>query len=692
MGTNVWAEDWSTVWSTDFSSAPSGMTYSCVGSVNISNGYLNYQQNGGSGDRGMTAVFSDSKFNVNTNWKMEFDWNCGSSNTNPSFVSFATNKGTAFTLTWVKYASAVVVTDAAANEISNALPLLGYKQGTCSSWSHFIITGDTDHGIYLTITNGSTTYVDNVLVTSTFGYPATFNGTLGKTVSSMFMDNISFATPKVAGFVASPTGVITAPAGTSRKFTLSCLTDGATIYYSESDIEIGADGWVAYTSEVTTAAETIYAYASDGVNNSEKISFATGAGTTIVLNTPVIVKTAYSDGKYTVKLSSDQNSLAIVPANVTLYYSIDGGSDVEYTTEFQMNAGSSVTAYAVSTGYDNSLQASLTSAIRPALSVEWSIDFAGQATEDKGAVTISDEAFTASNVSFGTISAQGLISNDNFGVKVETSWLLRHNSRGLYSSNGSGTPVGVANLHPNQYIKIVVSEMTTCSVSGAASLVDEMSTPTELYIKVNEEGNACINFNRYIYIKNISVCSEMISATITAAKYATFIPTMKVAVPDGVTAYYVNEIKNNKAQMKEVSVIPANTPVIIYKDDVDSDTEVLFVATADEASNVEGNLLNYSDAETVADGTQYILADGEDGVGFYKAKEGTTIAARKAYLVSPVGANFLSFSFDDETTGIEKVENSAVNANGTMFNLAGQRVAQPTKGLYIVNGKKVVIK
>ena len=102
------------------------------------------------------------------------------------------------------------------------------------------------------------------------------------------------------------------------------------------------------------------------------------------------------------------------------------------------------------------------------------------------------------------------------------------------------------------------------------------------------------------------------------------------------------------------------------------------------------NILNYSDAETVADGTQYILAEDGGVVGFYKAAG--TIPARKAYLVSPVGANFLSFCFDDETTGIEKVENAAVNANGTMFNLAGQRVAQPTKGLYIVNGKKVVVK
>ena len=180
-------------------------------------------------------------------------------------------------------------------------------------------------------------------------------------------------------------------------------------------------------------------------------------------------------------------------------------------------------------------------------------------------------------------------------------------------------------------------------------------------------------------------------ATITTADYATFVPTKKVAVPDEVKAYYVNEIKNGKAQMKEVTVIPANTPVIIYKE-VDTDTRVFFAPTDDDASKVEGNLLNYSDAETVADGTQYILAKEGEEVGFFRAAVESTIAARKAYLVSPVGANFLSFSFDGEATGIEKVENAAVNANGTMFNLAGQRVAQPTRVLYIVNGKKVVVK
>jgi hypothetical protein len=72
-----------------------------------------------------------------------------------------------------------------------------------------------------------------------------------------------------------------------------------------------------------------------------------------------------------------------------------------------------------------------------------------------------------------------------------------------------------------------------------------------------------------------------------------------------------------------------------------------------------------------------------------------TVKPFRAYLhyVNPnPGAHILSILFDD-ATGIEKVEKDAsVKENGEFFNLAGQRVAQPTKGLYIVNGKKVVIK
>lgn len=75
-----------------------------------------------------------------------------------------------------------------------------------------------------------------------------------------------------------------------------------------------------------------------------------------------------------------------------------------------------------------------------------------------------------------------------------------------------------------------------------------------------------------------------------------------------------------------------------------------------------------------------------------------TIPAGKAYIEVPygdlTGAHELTFTFEDasgDVTGIAEVSNKKV-FNGDFYNLAGQKVAQPTKGLYIVNGKKVIIK
>jgi len=178
------------------------------------------------------------------------------------------------------------------------------------------------------------------------------------------------------------------------------------------------------------------------------------------------------------------------------------------------------------------------------------------------------------------------------------------------------------------------------------------------------------------------------AATISSAKYATYVPTQKVAVPDGVKAYIVSA-SGDKATLTEVSVIPADEPVVIYKD-VNAQTDVAFTYTTADASDVESNELAFYTEDTVADGTQYILADDEDGVGFYKASTGT-IAARKAYLPSTSLARFIAFDFGDETTGIDNVGNSMLNVDGC-YNLNGQRVAQPTKGLYIVNGKKAIFK
>ena len=71
-----------------------------------------------------------------------------------------------------------------------------------------------------------------------------------------------------------------------------------------------------------------------------------------------------------------------------------------------------------------------------------------------------------------------------------------------------------------------------------------------------------------------------------------------------------------------------------------------------------------------------------------------SLAAGKAYLKIASGnsslARSLNVVFADEATGIQTVQSEGVAVDG-YFNLSGQRVSQPTKGLYIVNGKKILV-
>ena len=93
--------------------------------------------------------------------------------------------------------------------------------------------------------------------------------------------------------------------------------------------------------------------------------------------------------------------------------------------------------------------------------------------------------------------------------------------------------------------------------------------------------------------------------------------------------------------------------------------------------------------------TNFILAKKDGVVGFYKNKGGT-LKANKAYLQLPTdlisGSNSISFYVEDGTTAIQNVTTHPATTDDAWYTLQGVRVAQPTRGLYIHNGKKVVVK
>ena len=170
--------------------------------------------------------------------------------------------------------------------------------------------------------------------------------------------------------------------------------------------------------------------------------------------------------------------------------------------------------------------------------------------------------------------------------------------------------------------------------------------------------------------------------------FSTF-STDKAIDVDGVVTAYGAKYDGSKIVLTPVTEIPANTGVIIEA--TEGSYKVPVIESAASIASV--NDLQVSDGSVAGDGsTRYALGKKSGVVGFVKVASGQTIPAGKAYMTISAGArDFIGFGDDDDTTGINAVEQEG-KAGNQYFNLAGQRVAQPTKGPYIVNGKKVIVK
>ena len=133
--------------------------------------------------------------------------------------------------------------------------------------------------------------------------------------------------------------------------------------------------------------------------------------------------------------------------------------------------------------------------------------------------------------------------------------------------------------------------------------------------------------------------------------------------------------------------IPATKAVILK-----SSSATITLTPASTTATLEGNQLVGTATAITNPGNAYVLNKGTNGVGFYKLSSGGTIGANKAYLTYSSGAAPSFFGFDGNTTGVNEVRGQMEDVSGEYYDLQGRRVSQPTKGLYIVNGKKVVIK
>ena len=181
------------------------------------------------------------------------------------------------------------------------------------------------------------------------------------------------------------------------------------------------------------------------------------------------------------------------------------------------------------------------------------------------------------------------------------------------------------------------------------------------------------------------VAAASFDVTIGEAGWRSMVSAKSVTMPVGVEAYIVTGESTDKLTLTKVDRVVKNTPVLLKG----AEGNHTLTVVDDDTPYAETNLLKIS-TETVGGNGVYVLANKGEGVGFYKWNGGL-LGAGRVYVEAPAAArDFLGF--DDETTGVVSVAKPQTTNTAEYYDLQGRKVAQPTKGLYIVNGKKVVIK
>ena len=163
-------------------------------------------------------------------------------------------------------------------------------------------------------------------------------------------------------------------------------------------------------------------------------------------------------------------------------------------------------------------------------------------------------------------------------------------------------------------------------------------------------------------------------------------------------AYIISHYDGDIVYLSRIEKAPANTGLILRAEAGSYDIPI----TADRGyvtNMLRGVTTDTTIQPTDGSFTNFLLAKGNKGVGFYRVKEAGTLAAHKAYLQLPTtllenGAKYFQLRFDDGTTGMSGVMVSDDEESMPYYDLQGRRYdSKPTiRGIYMQGGKKVVVR
>lgn len=305
-------------------------------------------------------------------------------------------------------------------------------------------------------------------------------------------------------------------------------------------------------------------------------------------------------------------------------------------------------------------------------------------------VAFWSEAEDIAGLTSNATGAAPLRCSDGKGAFAESDAVITKLSAGIYRMH-----VGVfGNTGTNFVFKngnnVVFEAATTGTGSEVSSSLFKLTDDSDIVLSAAGNGGSSPKLLDYVIIEKFIGDDVAVSAV----KFATYVPTCNVVVPADAKVYTakVNEAKS-AVVLTEVPagfVIAKGTPVLVGAEAGSYN----FAASAEEAATVADNDLKAATADTKGDGsTIYALVEQDGKAVFAPLKEGVAVSLGHAYLKLPAASatRFYSIQFGGETTGINEV-NAAAKADGAYYTLQGVKTSKAAKGIYIHNGKKVVIK
>lgn len=269
--------------------------------------------------------------------------------------------------------------------------------------------------------------------------------------------------------------------------------------------------------------------------------------------------------------------------------------------------------------------------------------------------------------------------------------------KAMNRGRGSSVKVGETTV-------FTISDVISSNNSWADKTFTDVVVPADGKLTLVKGGNNTIDY--YDILIAIRTGDATVSGTITPAGWSTFassypLDLSKLTATSGATAYYASDATGSTVTLTSTTATVQPGEGIMVKGTAG---ETFTIGVAASGTAIDGNLLKgqTTTGKVTASTTgayHYVFGyqtNDASVYGFYNLTSDTNVEAGKAYLETgtelAAGARSLSIVFDDETTGIENLTPALSEGDGAVYNLSGQRVAQPTKGLYIVNGKKVIIK